>query len=69
MTHWESRAHFKAWVTSEEFAQGHARSGSLPREAYSGPSKLELHEVILDTAQPDLVPEPHGGPFQVHRGE
>jgi len=69
MTHWQSRDHFRAWVTSEEFMQGHARSGSLPREAYDGPSKLELHEVILDSNNPDLVPEPHGGPFLVHRGE
>ena len=69
MTHWESRGHFKAWVTSPEFVEGHARSGSLPREAYSAPNKLELHEVILDTDNPDLVPEPPGGPFLVHRGE
>lgn len=69
MTHWASRAHFKAWVTSPEFVQGHARSGSLPREAFTGPNKLELHEVILDSTQPEMVPEPKGGPFEIHRGE
>jgi heme-degrading monooxygenase HmoA len=66
LTIWESRAHFEAWVNSEEFRQGHARSGTLPKEAYSAPNKLELHEVFLDTSRPDLVEESGGGPFQVH---
>ncbi len=69
MTHWESRHHFETWVRSSEFTQGHARSGSLPREAYSGPNKLELHEVILDSTRPDMVPESHGKPFAIHHGE
>lgn len=63
MTHWASRQHFESWIGSPEFTQGHARSGSLPREAYSGQNKLELHEVILDSTRPDMVPEPHGTPF------
>ncbi len=69
MTHWETRKHFEDWVRSDEFVQGHARSGSLPREAYSAPNKLELHEVILDSTRPDMVPEPHGKPFAIHHGE
>lgn len=69
LTHWASRQQFETWVRSPEFARGHARSGSLPREAYSGPNKLELHEVILDSARPELVPEPHGKPFAIHHGE
>jgi heme-degrading monooxygenase HmoA len=64
LTIWESRAHFEAWVRSPEFAQGHARSGTLPRETYSAPNQLELHEVVLDSSQPDLDSEPRGGPFQ-----
>lgn len=63
LTHWESRGQFEAWVRSPEFVQGHARSSSLPREAFSKPSKLELHEVVLGTTRPDLVPEPRGGAF------
>ncbi|MGQ9527473.1 antibiotic biosynthesis monooxygenase family protein [Chloroflexus sp.] len=66
LTTWESRAHFEAWVRSEEFRQGHARSGTLPKEAFIAPNKLELHEIILDTTRPDLVPEPRGKPFKVH---
>lgn len=49
LTLWESQEAFKAWTESEAFKQGHARSGTLPREAFSGPNQLEVHEVILDS--------------------
>jgi heme-degrading monooxygenase HmoA len=49
MTFWESQADFEAWVNSEAFQKGHAKSSTLPREAFSGPSKLESFDVILDT--------------------
>lgn len=65
LTFWESRAHFEAWVRSPEFAQGHARSGTLPKEAFNAPNLLELHEVVLDSSQPDLPAEPRGGLFQL----
>ena len=63
-TVWESRAHFDAWVRSDAFVKGHARSGTLPREAFSGPNQLELHEVIQDSSRPELEPEPRGKPFR-----
>jgi len=66
LTFWETRAHFEAWVGSDAFRQGHARSGTLPGEAFTGPNKLEVHEVIQDSSRPDLEPEPPGGPFKVH---
>ena len=66
LTFWNARADFEAWIRSDAFMQGHAKSGSLPKEAYSAPNKLELHEVIQDSRQPDLVPEAHGKPFQMH---
>ncbi len=50
LTFWESREAFEAWTSSDAFRQGHARSGSLPREAFSGPNVLEVHEV-LETVQ------------------
>jgi hypothetical protein len=25
-----------------------------------------LHEVLQDSTRPDLTPEPHGGPFNMH---
>lgn len=51
LTMWRSQADFEAWVNSESFQKGHARSGTLPREAFAGQNKLESFEVILDTAQ------------------
>ncbi|MCU0491934.1 MAG: antibiotic biosynthesis monooxygenase [Chloroflexaceae bacterium] len=66
LTWWESREHFEAWVRSDEFKLGHARSGSLPKEAFSAPNKLEMHEVLTDTSRPDLPVEPRGGAFRVH---
>lgn len=66
LTQWQSRQHFEDWVHSEAFTKGHAQSGSLPREAFAGRNKLEVLEIILDTARPDLIPEPHGQPFNPH---
>lgn len=50
VTVWETREAFEAWTRSEAFQRGHARSGTLPREAFRGPSKLERYEWILDSA-------------------
>ena len=50
LTVWETREAFEAWTRSEAFQRGHARSGTLPREAFYGPSKLERYELILDSA-------------------
>ena len=46
LTYWDNMGAFKAWTESDAFKQGHARSGSLPREAFSGPNVLEVHEVV-----------------------
>lgn len=66
LTFWNSRQDFLNWVRSDEFVKGHAQSGTLPKEAFSGSNVLELHEVIQDSARPDLPPEIHGGPFKFH---
>ena len=49
LTYWESKEHFDAWVNSDAFKQGHARSGSLPREAYTGRNQFEMFEVVTST--------------------
>lgn len=49
LTMWESEADFNAWVESDAFKKGHARSGTLPPETFLGHGKLEGFEVILDT--------------------
>ncbi|WP_135229268.1 antibiotic biosynthesis monooxygenase family protein [Deinococcus fonticola] len=51
LTYWDNMGAFTAWTESDAFKQGHARSGSLPREAFSGPNVLEIHEVIGQGAQ------------------
>lgn len=49
MTFWNSEEDFDKWVNSDAFKKGHAKSGTLPKEAFSGQSHLESYEVFLDT--------------------
>ncbi len=49
MTYWDSKEDFETWVNSDAFKLGHAKSGTLPSEAFMGHPKLESFEVILDT--------------------
>jgi heme-degrading monooxygenase HmoA len=49
MTYWESKAAYEAWVNSDAFKQGHARSGSLPPDTFLGHPTLEVYEVISST--------------------
>lgn len=53
LTFWETKDDFDNWVRSDAFAKGHSRSGTLPREAFIAPSKIEIHEVILDSSRPE----------------
>jgi heme-degrading monooxygenase HmoA len=46
-TWWRSMEDFIAWTTSPAFAEAH--SNRPPKEMFSGPSKLEIHEVFLST--------------------
>lgn len=48
-TYWESHEHFIAWTESDEFRQGHSKSGRLPQDAFRGKSALEIHEVMVMT--------------------
>ena len=66
LTTWDSRQDFLDWVRSDAFQKGHAQSGTLPKDAYPKPNVLEMHEVVSDSARPDLAPEPPGGPFKMH---
>jgi heme-degrading monooxygenase HmoA len=51
LTLWESRQHFEAWTNSEEFKQGHAQSGTLPKETFLGHPTLEVHEIVTHTSR------------------
>lgn len=53
MTYWQTREDFERWTQSDEFKQGHARSGSLPKEAFSGRNELEMFDVILSSDNKD----------------
>ena len=49
MTFWESEVDFKNWVNSDAFIKGHAKSGTLPKKAFSTDSHLETFDIFLDT--------------------
>jgi heme oxygenase (mycobilin-producing) len=66
LTFWESREQFEAWTRSDAFMKGHARSGTLPKEAFTGSNKLEVHQVIQDSSRPELQPEAKGAPMKFH---
>jgi hypothetical protein len=53
-------------VRSDAFTKGHAQSGTLPKDAFPKPNVLEMHEVLQDSARPELEPEPPGGAFKMH---
>ncbi|MBY4678492.1 antibiotic biosynthesis monooxygenase family protein [Marinobacterium arenosum] len=46
-TRWQDRAAFDNWVGSEDFRRAHANP--LPKEAFSQPGQLEMHEVIISS--------------------
>lgn len=47
MTHWQSREDFEHWTESQAFMEAH--KNAPPKETFSGPSKLEVHEVIAES--------------------
>ena len=49
LSFWNSREEFEAWTKSDAFTKGHSQSGTLPKDVFTGPSVLEVHEVFLDT--------------------
>ena len=46
LTTWQDKATFDAWVGSDDFKLAH--SNPMPKEAFDGEGKLEMHEVIID---------------------
>lgn len=49
LTTWKDKASFDNWVGSEDFKLAH--SNPMPREAFAGEGKLEMHEVIVASEQ------------------
>lgn len=54
LTTWRNREAFEAWTRSDSFKKAHANAGSTP----TGESRLEIHQVIQDSSEPDLDAEP-----------
>ena len=46
LTTWQDKASFEAWVGSEDFKMAH--SNPMPKEAFDGEGKMEMHEVIIE---------------------
>jgi len=66
---------FTIWKSRPDFITGSLRCfvkatrnqpPTLPRDAYYKGNVLELHEVLQDSSRPELAPEPHSGPFNMH---
>lgn len=51
-TWWATREHFVTWTKSEAFKAGHARTGTLPPEAFTAPTTLEIYDVFQLTGSP-----------------
>jgi len=47
MTVWESEQAFRNWVGSEDFKLAH--QNPLPKEAYNGEGKMEVHTIAIST--------------------
>jgi len=45
LTTWQDKSSFQAWVGSEDFQLAHRNP--MPKEAFDGEGKLEMHEVII----------------------
>ncbi len=48
-TYWEDMASFEAWTQSEAFREAHSKYP--PKEMFSGPNVLEIHEVLYTTEE------------------
>ena len=47
LTTWQDKVSFQSWVGGEDFKLAH--SNPMPKEAFDGEGKLEMHEVVIDT--------------------
>jgi len=47
MTYWKSKEDFEHWTASQAHIEAHANPP--PKEAFTGPNKLELHEIIAES--------------------
>jgi heme-degrading monooxygenase HmoA len=55
MVTWESKADYQAWMKSQQFKDGHARTGSLPEGTFLGQQSIEYYEMIGHSFRADGV--------------
>ncbi len=58
LTFWESEELFRAWTQSDNFRQQHTQDRKLSSDAFTGPVKLEVHEIVQQSGAELKVPEP-----------
>jgi heme oxygenase (mycobilin-producing) len=46
VTHWQTIKDFENWTNSDAFMESYANYP--PRETFSGPSRLKIHEIIAE---------------------
>jgi heme oxygenase (mycobilin-producing) len=51
MVTWESKADYQAWMKSQEFKDGHSRTGTLPEGTFAGGQTIEQYELIGHSAR------------------
>jgi heme-degrading monooxygenase HmoA len=47
MTYWRSKEDFEHWTASQAHIEAHANPP--PKAAFTGPNKLELHEITAES--------------------
>jgi heme-degrading monooxygenase HmoA len=47
-TTWRDKAAFEAWMGSEDFKTAH--SNPMPKEAFSGEGRIEMFDVLIESA-------------------
>jgi heme-degrading monooxygenase HmoA len=52
-TTWRDKAAFEAWMGSEDFKTAH--SNPMPKEAFSGQGRIEMFDVLIESAVDSAV--------------
>jgi len=49
LTFWEKEENFRAWTQSDDFKEQHKGSRETAEAVFSGPVKIEIHEVVQES--------------------
>ena len=48
-TFWDKVESFRAWTASDDFKEQHRNSREVAKAVFSGPIKIEIHEVVQES--------------------